>query len=235
MKKPKRTRQTLNKHIAAAPTRARKWELALLGGPPPTPIQSLARSAASFRTPSAHGREVAEWEAEAKARLKNVFADLFFPLLVAGNTVPFEELIQEVRDLRKKLVSPEEWVRRETEALKESPSKKEKGRRQRLALLNLQPDDLLNIQTVQAAIAKFDIHPDSPLFANDATIYDVMKELHIHFLKPGDAARWLYNGKVVRTLHIMRDGRPKIVGAPLAKHVDGLPYETNFPFARNPA
>ncbi len=128
----------------------------------------------------------------------------------------------------------DEFVRRETEASKKPLSKKEKGRRQRLALLNLQPDDLLNIQTVKAALKKFDTHPNCKLFADDSTIYAVMKELHIHFLKPGDAARWLYHGKVVRVLRVMPDGESKMVGAPLAD-VDGLPYETNFPFARNPA
>lgn len=39
MQKAKRV--TLNKQIANAPTHAKKWEVALHGGPPPTAIQRL--------------------------------------------------------------------------------------------------------------------------------------------------------------------------------------------------
>ena len=37
----KAKRVTLNKQIASAPTLAKKWEVALHGGPPPTAIQRL--------------------------------------------------------------------------------------------------------------------------------------------------------------------------------------------------
>jgi hypothetical protein len=40
-KQPEKRRLTLNKQIASAPTRAKKWEIALHGGNPPTAIEQL--------------------------------------------------------------------------------------------------------------------------------------------------------------------------------------------------
>ncbi len=39
-----------------------------------------------------------------------------------------------------------------------------------------------------------------------------MKELGLRFLQPGDMARWICDGKVVRLLRIMPDGTCKIEG-----------------------
>src|SRR5207244_1040839 len=149
MEKTKRV--TLNKQIAKAPTRARKWEVALHGGPPPTAIQRLPSEAFGLSTPSLHG---AEWQSRAIEQLKGKFADLLFPALMRDDARPFEELIAAMAARRKVEVSLEEFVRRQQDLRKVRPSKKEIGRRLRLALLSLNPDDLLNIRTVKAALAK---------------------------------------------------------------------------------
>jgi hypothetical protein len=53
MEKAKRV--TLNKQIASAPTLAKKWEVALHGGPPSTAVQRLPSEAFGSNAPSAHG------------------------------------------------------------------------------------------------------------------------------------------------------------------------------------
>jgi len=55
MQKAKRI--TLNKQIASAPTFAKKWEVALHGGPPPTAIQRLPSEAFGLSAPSPHGEK----------------------------------------------------------------------------------------------------------------------------------------------------------------------------------
>jgi hypothetical protein len=229
---------TLNKKIAKAPTLARKWEIALHGGNPPTAIQRLPSEAVGLATPSMHG---AKWQAKATEQLKQRFSDLLFPALVKDDTGPFEELIQAMRERRKTHVSLDEFIRRQEHARKIKPTKREIGRRLRLALLTLNPDDLLSIRTVKAALEKverafqkwhgfeFSLTPDDP------NIYAVMKELNLSFLRPGDAARWIHNGKVVRVLRIQPDGRPKQSGMTL-KQVEALGShrcQTNFRHGQN--
>ncbi|HZM03541.1 MAG TPA: hypothetical protein VFC44_11080 [Candidatus Saccharimonadales bacterium] len=134
------------------------------------------------------------------------------------NTQPFEELIEAMRKRRKMNVSIDEFAERQARQRKLKPSKKEVGRRLRLALLNLNPDDLFNIRTVKIALGKVEQQFqkwhgfDFSLAPDDSKIYAVMKELGLRFLRPGDAARWICNGKVVRILKIQADGKPKELG-----------------------
>ena len=149
---------------------------------------------------------------------------------------PFEELIEAMAKRRRTEVSFEEFVRRQEVERKKKPSKKEIGRRLRLALLNLNPDDLLNIRTVKAALAKVERafqewHGfDFSLTPDDSKIYAVMKELNLRFLLPGDAARWIYGGKVVRVMEVQPDGTVKEKGLTTAQ-AEKLPCyrcERNF-------
>jgi hypothetical protein len=216
----KTKRVTLNKQIASAPTLAKKWEVALHGGPPPTAIQRLPLEAFGLDQTSAHGPE---WQAKAIEQLKQRFADLLLPALMRDDPRPFEELIEAMAKRRRTSVSLEEFVRRQDKARKVRPTKKEIGRRLRLALLSLRPDDLLNIRTVKAALAKeekafqqwhgfdFSLAPD------DAWIYAVMKQLNLTFMQRGYRARWISGGKVVRTLEILHDGTPKVSGLTLGE------------------
>jgi hypothetical protein len=149
---------------------------------------------------------------------------------------PFEELIEAMAKRRRTSVSLEEFVRRQELERKKRPSKKEVGRRLRLALINLDPDDLLNIRTVKAALAKVEKafqewHGfDFSLAPDDSKIYAVMKELNLRFLRPGDAARWISNGKVVRVMEVQANGKVREKGLTVAQ-VRKLPCsrrETNF-------
>jgi hypothetical protein len=136
MKKPKsktkhakeqnepRKRNTLNKLIASASTLAQKWEIALHGGKPPTPIQRLPFEAVGLATPSAHGPE---WQAQAINQLKQTFADLLLPALMKDDPKPFEELIQAMAHRRKTTVSPDEFVRRQEQQRRIKPTKKGNG------------------------------------------------------------------------------------------------------------
>lgn len=220
----KRFRLTVNKQIAAAPTHAKKWEYALHGGKPPTSIQRLPSEAFGLQRPSAHG---VEWQAKAIEQAKQRFADLLFPALMKDDPKPFEELLEAMARRRKSEVSLDEFIRRQERARHQKPSKKEIGRRLRLALLDLQPDDLLNIRTVKAALARVEQafqkwHGfDFSLAPDDSKIYAVMKELNLRFLQPGDAARWICGGKVVRLLQVQSDGTAKDSGMTL-KQVEGL-------------
>jgi hypothetical protein len=233
-----RSRMTLNKQIANAPTLARKWETALLGGNPPTSIQRLPSEAVGLMTPSPHGEE---WRTTAIEQLKQRFTDLLFPALLKDDTRPFEELIQAMRKHRKARVSLPEFIRLQGQQRKLKPTKKEIGRRLRLALLNLNPDDLVNIRTVKAALGKvemafqkwhgfeFSLTPDDP------NIYAVMKELNLRFLRPGDAARWIHGGKVVRRFWIQRNGKPKESGMALnqVKALGSYRCQTSFCHGQN--
>jgi hypothetical protein len=224
-----RERLTLNKQIANAPTHAKKWEIALHGGTPPTLIQRLPDEAVGLDKPSAHGPE---WQAKAIEQLKQRFANLLLPALIADDTRPFEELIEAMRTRRKRTVaSLEEFVRRQEKQRKIKPSKKEIGRRLRLTLLTLDPEDLLNIGTVRAAVEKVEQsfqkwHGfDFSLAPDDSKIYAVMKELNLRFLKPGDSFRWVCDGKIVRQFWIQPNGKPKESGM-TRKQVESLPYKT---------
>lgn len=218
MQKTKRV--TLNKQIASARTLAKRWETALHGGPPPTAIQRLPLEAFGLDQPSPHGLE---WQAKAIEQLKERFASLLLPALMRDDPRPFEELIEAMAKRRKTSVTLEEFVRRQDKARRVKPTKKEIGRRLRLALLSLRPDDLLNIRTVKAALAKeekafqewhgFDVS----LAPDDPWIYAVMKQLNVTFLPPGYRARWIAGGKVVRRLEIRADGTPKVSGLTLSE------------------
>jgi hypothetical protein len=232
-KRASNKRKTLNKQIASAPTLAKKWEIALHGGAPPTKIQQLASEAFGLASPSLHGPE---WQSKALQQLKQKFADVLFPALVQSSTGPFEELIQAIRNRSKKQVSLNQFIQEQDRLRKLRPSKKEIGRRLRLALLSLSPDDLLNIRSVKAALGKVEQafqkwHGfDFSLAPDDSKIYAVMKELNIGFLRPGDAARWIFNGKVVRILSIQADGKSKTSGMTLKQieTLGGYVCQTNF-------
>ena len=236
-KEQKRTakRITLNKLIAGAPTLAEKWEIALQGGKSPTAIQRLPFEAIGLAMPSPHG---AEWQAQAIAQTKKKFVDIFFPALMKDDPKPFEELIQAMAYRRKTTVSLDEFIRRKNQQRKIKPTKKEIGRRFRLALINLKPDELLNIKTVKAALAKEELRLsdfyqnfDSSLYCDDSAIYAAMKELNLRFFRPGDAARWTCGGKVIRILEILPDGTPRVSGMKL-EQVEALPgytCEKSFP------
>lgn len=247
MKKPKsktkpakeqketRKRITLNKQIAAAPTLREKSEIAMRGGkPPPTEIQNLL-FATALQPPCPFGEE---WLSQQIKAWKQKFADLLFPALVKNDIQPFEELIQAMADQRRQFILSAASLRRQKQEgspRKFKPSKKEIGRRLRLALLFLNPDDLLNIQTVKAALQKEESNFDDgcALFSDDSKIYAVMKELKIRFLKSGDAAVWRAIGsrEILRVLQIQSDGRPKESGMTL-KEVSSLKnkiIQTNFP------
>ena len=175
----KPTRLTLNKRIASAPTHAGKWEVALHGGSPPTAIQRLVSEAFGLVAPSPHG---AEWQAKALAQVKLRFADLLLPALMKDDPRPFEELIQAMAFRRKTEVSGDEFIRRQKQNLTKQPSKKELGRRLRLAILNLQPDDLTSMRTVLRFLDGLQIS-----YSDESHVRRVMRELDVHLLKPGDS------------------------------------------------
>jgi hypothetical protein len=210
-------RNTLNKQIAAAPTHAKKWQIALSGGKPRTEIQNLRLFVGALQPPCPFGEK---WLSEAIKNWKWKFAELFFPALIKNDIQPFEELIQAMADRRKTELKPEKLLRLQKQQKNQLPpntSKKEIGRRLRLALLSLKPDELLNIQTVKAALQKKERRygDNCCLFSDDSKIYTVMKELKIRFLQPGDVASWIHNGKVVRELRVQSDGTTKESGMAL--------------------
>jgi hypothetical protein len=96
----KRTRLTLNRQIAAAPTRARKWEIALIGGLPPTKIQALAAQSVHWRFIT---EKLKDWQIKAKERLKQDFSNLLFPALVNNDPSPFFELLEAMAKLRREI------------------------------------------------------------------------------------------------------------------------------------
>jgi hypothetical protein len=212
MKKPKahaKERDTLNKQIAAAPTHAQKWHTALTGGKTPSPIERLVNDAAGWhndipRSPEDEARLLAaldahlgvkgqwhqtdaEWRASQKAKLKTRFAEMFLPALIAGDTAPFENLIRAIRAYRaeQRTLAPTlgELCRRQ----KVEPNRKEKGRIQRLVLLDAwlqmkQQGTPLNWENLKAGIAKHDYHPSGwLLFGEDSTITELMAELGMSF------------------------------------------------------
>jgi hypothetical protein len=215
--KEKRKRTTLNKLIAVAPSRADKWNIALLDGKPRTEIQNLPLFVAALKPPCPFGEE---WLLQAIKNWKQKFADLFFSALIKNDIQPFEELIRAMADRRRLELTPEKLLRLQKQQKIQpplKPSKKEIGRRLRLALLSLKPDELLNIQTVTVALQKEEgcYNDDCRLYFDDSKIYAAMKELKIRFLRPGDEASWIHNGKVVRELRIQPDGTPKESGMTL--------------------
>lgn len=172
-----------------------------------------------------------EWRLQQIAWWKQKFADLLFPALIKDDPKPFEELIAAMAYKRKTTVSIDEFIRLRNQQRKLKPTKKEVGRRLRLALLHLKPDDLLNIKTVRAALDKEQAayqkacDSDFNLYSDDSKIYAVMKELNLRFLQPGDAARWICGKNVVRMLTIQPDGTPKVEGMTL-EELQSLPSFT---------
>jgi len=187
----KRTRLTLNKQIAAAPTRAQKWEIALHGGKPPTAIQQLPLQVIGLAEPSPFG---AEWQAKAIEQAKKRFAELLFPALMKDDQKPFEELIQAMAHRRKTTVSLNEFVRRKQLQQKMQPAKREAGRRLRLAILNLKPDDL----TSMPVALKF-LDSRSVEYSDESHVRRVMREMDIHLLKPGDTVYFSFSNINLKT------------------------------------
>lgn len=232
--KEPRKRNTLNTQIAAAATLAEKSDIALRGGQPEfTEIQTLAWLTA-LQPPCPFGEEAL---AKMVVGYKQKVADLLFPALVNNDIQIFEELILEMKKQRRDRINLEKALRTSSQASapkKNKPSKKEIGRQFRLALMFLDPDDLLNIQTVKTALEKIENNlPDNyKLFSDDSKIYAVMKELKIRFLQPGDKAEWrATTGQVLRQLQILSDGTPKIMGMTLQELslVNNKTVRTNFP------
>jgi hypothetical protein len=61
------------------------------------------------------------------------------------------------------------------------PLKKETGRRLRLAILNLDPDDLTSMRAVLKFLDSRDVE-----YSDESHVRRVMREMGIHLLKPGD-------------------------------------------------
>ena len=93
-------RQTLQRQIAAAPTHAQKWKIAVEAGNPLSEIERLTLDAAMLRRVSQHGKE---WQDEALARLKESFATALFPALMQDKPEKFEDLIRAMADTRNQL------------------------------------------------------------------------------------------------------------------------------------
>ncbi len=214
----KRNRLTLNKQIATAPTHAKKWETALHGGNPPTAIQRLPSEAFGLHKPSPHG---AEWQAKAIGQAKQRFADLLFPALMNDDPKPFEELLQAMAHRRKTEVSLDEFIRRQMEERKRKPSKKEMGRRLRLALLNLSPDDLTSMRAVLRFLDGFQTE-----YSDESHVRRVMRELNIHLLKLGDTVYFRFSETDLHT------GNPKKWLCPRKIIVGQNGTATNFGISR---
>ena len=214
--KSSRPRNTQNKRIAAAPTLAEQAAIALWpDGKPPTEIQHLPFLAEAFQSASPALEKSLSDQA---ARFKGLLAKIFFPALIKNDIKPFKELIQAMKKRsRMESIHNRPPLVPAVQIKSRPPSKSEIGRRLREALLFLNPDDLLSIQTVKDALnregAMFeDAHP---LFSDDSQVYAVMDELKLRFLQPGDWAEWSWHGKVLRRLEILPNGKPKIKGMPL--------------------
>lgn len=148
-----------------------------------------------LQNPTPHG---VEWQQKAIEQAKQRFADLLFPALMKDEPQPFEELLAAMAHRRRTTVSLDEFVRRQKQASTMKPSKKEMGRRLRLALLDLSPDDLTSIRGVLNFLARFKAE-----YSDESHVRRVMRELDIRLLKPGDTV-FFYFSVVDR-----RTGQPK--------------------------
>jgi len=173
---PKRTRLTLNKQIARAPTHAKKWEIALHGGLPPTQIQMLPSQATGLRF-SSHPED---WNIKAKEQLKGRFAQLLFPALMENNPAPFLELLEAMAKERREVTRFDNGLVLYGRRPK-PPKKKEAGRKLRLAILSLTPDDLISMRAVLKSLENCEIE-----YSDESHVRRVMREMDIHLLKPGD-------------------------------------------------
>jgi hypothetical protein len=191
--KPKKTRKTLNEQIKAAPTHADKWQTAASGGPPLTPIQQLAFDAFPLQLPVGNGTD---WKKHLTEQLKTRFADLFFPSLMDGKTQPFVELIEAMAESRKSGGSVSNFNRGITvnpgtpvagkDAFQFTPRipvnkdkgrKKEAGRRLRLALLSLDPEDRQSVKTILDALGRNHVE-----YSDESHVRRVMRELDVCLL-----------------------------------------------------
>jgi hypothetical protein len=173
-------RNTLNKQIASATTFAQKWELALIGGTPTTPIQELPRTAAMLRDLTLRPPMS---KAEAIERLKAQFANLLFPALMEDKSGPLEELIEAMAQRRRNpnllafhLAKPGE--------------KKEAGRKLRLALLTTEPEDRVSL----AAVCKY-LDRTQVDYPDQSHVWKIMQEVSKPLLKSGDRVQWFANLK----------------------------------------
>ena len=166
----KKERMTINKQIANAPTQAKKLEIALNRGAPPTPIQRFVQGVVGLDgpLPDGVGNVWKEWQDEAIKRSQAEFVKLFFFALMRDDPRPFEELLQALADGRKE---------RSGRAAPLS-EKVEKGRRLRLALLALRPRERSDIGTVKEALRKWRAE-----YTDEPAIYSAMKELGLGFTK----------------------------------------------------
>jgi hypothetical protein len=175
--KPTKLRNTLNKQIASAPTRAAKWEIALTGGLPATKIQMLATQAVHWKFST---EKLEDWQLQAKERLKQDFADLLFPALVESAPTPFNELLEAMAKLRREITFAKDGLVIYGNRPK-PPAKKEAGRKLRLAIIDLQPDDLASMR----AVLKF-LESRQVEFSDESHVRRVMREMDVHLLTPGD-------------------------------------------------
>lgn len=175
--KPTKPRNTLNKQIASAPTRAAKWEIALTGGLPATKIQMLATQAIHWKFST---EKLEDWQIKAKERLKQDFANLLFPALVNNDPAAFFELLEAMAKLRREITFAKDGLVIYGNRPK-PPPKREAGRKLRLAILDLQPDDLTSIKAVLEFLESRQVE-----FSDESHVRRVMREMKIRLLTPGD-------------------------------------------------
>ena len=101
------------------------------------------------------------------------------------------------------------------------PSKKEMGRRLRLALLNLSPDDLTSMQGVLNFLARFKAE-----YSDESHVRRVMSELDIRLLKQGDTVYFGFSESDLAT------GNPKKWFCPRKIIVGRNGSTTNFGMSR---
>ena len=175
--KSRRERNTLGKLIANAPTRAAKWAIALNGGLPTTKIEALAAQAVHWRFIT---EKLQDWQVKIKERLKQDFADLLFPALVKNDPAPFNELLEAMATLRREITFAKDGLVIYGNRPKPS-AKKEAGRKLRLAILSLKPDDRVSMQAVLNFLESRQVE-----FSDESHVRRIMREMKIHLLKPGD-------------------------------------------------
>jgi hypothetical protein len=204
-------RNTLNKKIAAAKTIGEKWLSALNGGEPPTEIQFLARQATALRKslnnpnqPATHGpgfHTTCE-------QLNQRFTRLLFPALLEDNPAPFAELLEAMaKSRRSECRDLNEFISRMEEYSKQPVSKKESGRRLRLALLGLWPDQLLSMGSVIKSLSERGLYK-----LDERHVRRTMREIDVHLLRPGECFIYRKNGRTVRTLRVSKSGKPIATG-----------------------
>jgi hypothetical protein len=215
--KPTKPRNTLNKQISSAPTRAAKWEIALIGGLPATKIQMLATQAVHWKFST---EKLEDWQLQVKERLKQDFADLLFPALVKNDPAPFNELLEAMAKLRREISFAKDGLVIFGNRPKPR-GKKEAGRKLRLAILDLKPDDLASMQ----AVLKF-LESRQVEFSDESHVRRVMREMKIHLLKPGDTVYLAFSQINPAT------GGPKKIVCPRKFIVNGDRTITNFGMSR---